>query len=128
MPGVGEIVFEGQVTWANSAPLNTVKTLDLPHALADGDYEVEVRNPSAVTDLAVNVQTQEAADATYGGGSTRYPTFDSFVAAKNNVDGVTRLVKEWPIGSVQGRVSLQNSTVLGVADGFTADVRIRHVA
>jgi hypothetical protein len=128
VPVPGDIVFEGQVTWANSAPLNTVKTLDLPHALADGDYEVEVRNPSTVTDLAVSAQIQEAADASYGGGSTRYPTHDTWVAAKSNVDGVTRLVKEWPLGSVQGRVSLQNSTILGVADGFTADVRIRHVA
>lgn len=122
---VGEVVFEGQVTWANSAPALTVKTLDIPHALSDGDYEVIVRNPSAITDLTVNMQTQEAASSQFGGGATRYPTFDSFTAVKNSVDGATKLVKEWPLGSAQGRVSLSNITVLGVADGFTADVRIR---
>lgn len=125
---VGEIIFEGQVTWANSAPALTVKTLDLPHAKSDGDYEVIVRNPSAVTDISVDVEIAETADAQFGGGSTRYPSFDSFTAAKNNVDGVTHVVKEWPLGSAQGRITLKNVTILGGADTFTADVRIRHIA
>lgn len=125
---VGEIVFEGNAVWANNAPQNTVKNLDVPHALEDGDYEIVVRNPSAITDLAVSVAVAEAQDATFGGGATRYPVYDNWVVAKNNPDGVAHLVRELPLGSSPLRVAMQNSTVLGAADTFQADVRVHHTS
>lgn len=126
----GELVYEGNAAFANSAPQNTVVNLDVPAGgiLSDdeeADFAVTVRNPSAVTALTVTLKSKEINDATFGGGSIRYPEFQTITIPVSKPEGVETLVKGWPLAAAGGRITVQNATVLGGADGFTADVRVR---
>lgn len=125
MSAEGHLVKEGSVTWANNDAVNTAKNIDTGTDGSDGDdYEIIVRNPSTVTALKVSVRTKELAL----GGADRFPEKESFTVAVNQPEGVTLIVRGWEIASQPGRLVLSNNTVLGAADGFTADVRVRKIA
>lgn len=126
----GELVYEGQAAFANSSLVNTLKDLDIPAGgiLNDDeemDFSVVVRNPSAVTALTVRLKSKEITDATFGGGATRYPVFQTIAVPANTPEGTETLVHGWQLAAAGGRVTVSNDTVLGGADAFNADVRIR---
>lgn len=124
--GNGELLYEGAAVWANSAPVGTVVDLDLPASALgarepDAKYAITVRNPSTVTALTLTVRNAETL-----GGALRYPQLgaSTYAIPINSPQGRTYVVEGFLIGE-GGRLSLSNDTVLGVADGFTADVRVR---
>lgn len=110
-------MIEADITWANSAGAGTAVDVDVPGTQVAAGV-ITVRNPSAVTALTVKVQGKE----TLGGGA-RYPEIDSVAVAANSV--VQFYVDElWLMGE-GGRLHITNDTILGGADGFTGQVRIR---
>lgn len=126
----GELVFEGQAAFANSAPALTVVNLDIPSGgiLQDDeedDYEIIVRNPSAVTALTVTLKSREPTDASFGGGSDRYPVFQSITVPASSPEGTETLSHGWNLATKGGRITVQNVTILGGSDAFSADVRVR---
>jgi hypothetical protein len=126
---MARLLLEAQATWANSSGANTTKDIDIP---GDGDVGgkadvlIEVRNPSAVTALTVTAKDKELAGTAFGGGSTRYVQVAKFAAGVpvNTPEAISLVVKDWDLGG-GGRVTLSNDTILGGADGFTADVRVK---
>lgn len=118
-------VIDTTVAWANSATANTQKTVDLPAFGGDTDVRndlllVIVRNPSSVTAVAgtANAKYLDPADSS----TTRYAKVTSFTAAAANGDGEAFLIQGATLGQ-GGRLILQNATVLGGSDGFTASVQ-----
>lgn len=114
-------IGDGTLTWANSSPLNTERTIDLtgPKNFArsvSAGLLVVVRNPSAITALAGESRVQYL-----DGATTRYAKLSAWTVARGNADGEAFLVD----GGVLGdgcRIALQNTTVLGGADTFTVRV------
>jgi hypothetical protein len=126
----GELVVEGQAVFANSALINTPINIAIPSGgvLSDDeetDFEVIVRNPSLVTALNVALKSLEKTDSAFGGGADRYPTFQTIVVPVNTPEGTETVVHGWGLGAAGGRITVSNATALGVADGFSADVRVR---
>lgn len=129
----GELIVESQYVFANNAPVNTAVDVAVP---ADSDmnvdspqderYEVTVRNPSAVSAVTVRVKSLEKQDATFGGGSDRYPQVAQFGVPINTPEGLTQVVTGWDL-SRGGRITVSNDTVLGAATGFTGDLRVRRL-
>ncbi len=120
--GNNEQVYDGSAAWANSSSANTNKDIDItpPTTLqVNGLYAVTVINPSAVTALTVVAQNK----GTFG-GSAKYSTLAQFSVAANT--NRTVIVQGWMLGE-GARLTLSNDTGLGVADGFTAYVRVRKV-
>lgn len=120
------ILAETNVTWANSAAVNTeqLAALATMPAVAPLRSRVFVRNPSVVTALTVQAQEQRGA---------RWFTVDEWtvLAAGAHADeqGQTaqqdvRIVSHWPLGTA-ARLRLRNATVLGAGDGFTGTVEVR---
>lgn len=120
------ILTEANVTWANSAAVNTeqLQTITLP-ASGPRLSRVFVRNPSTVTALTVQAQEQRGA---------RWFTVAEWtvaVAAANadeqaqTAKQVVQSVEGWPLGPTAARLRLRNNTVLGAGDGFTATVEVR---
>jgi hypothetical protein len=122
---IPERIADTTRAWANSAPLNTELTVDVAPGspgLGGRDVLVIIRNPSAVTALTV---ASENTWTDSNGGATRYAksTFFTAAATATNGDGEAFLVAG---ALVTGgcRISLKNTTALGVADGFTASVQV----
>ncbi len=112
-------VFSGDAAFANSAAANTTVDLDITEVYLERARKtvVTVRNPSAVTALTVTVKNVETL-----GGAVRYPTHQTWTVAANTTSST--VVDAWLLGD-GGRVSVSNNTALGVADAFTANVRVR---
>lgn len=104
-------------TWANSAAANTQGSASVASiGVGDEDeYKLIVYNPSAVSDITVTVRD------TYAnlGGGTRQGKVASFTAPKG--DTTVQLIHGLS-GAVV--VQMQNATVLGGSDGFTATLRL----
>lgn len=116
------LIQSSTAAWANSAAAATAVAIDvaLPVALqSDGKYLITVINPSTVTDLVVSICDKATISAT-----AHYPELALFTVAKNTKR--TALVEGWLLMEA-GRLSITNTTVLGVADGFTANVLITRV-
>lgn len=117
-----QIDTDKAAVFANSAAVNTVVNVAIAAGKSRRDrtkFVVIVRNPSAVTALTVRVRAVETAL----GGATRYPELATLAVPANTPDGKALVFEGYVSGGL--RVSVSNDTVLGVADGFTADVRVR---
>lgn len=117
-----ESVYDGSVSFANSAAAGTAVSIDiaLPAILQrDSRYLVTVTNPSAESDLTVKVRGKETLGAT-----ARYPELTSFAVGKSLPDGKSVVVQGWMLGEA-GRLVITNDTALGVAGAFTAYIRVR---
>lgn len=111
------------VTWANSDPVNTEKTIDIDPAVDPGasrDVVVIVRNPSLETALTVEVQ-QPWVDA----GTTRYAKLTSFTAAvtATNAGGEAFVIAD-ALATGSFRLSLKNATAVGGSGAFSAAVQV----
>lgn len=124
---IPQSLYSNTQTWANSAAVNTEKTVDIAASstdLAARDILIVVRNPSAVTAVTVAVKN------TYtdpNGGTTRYAKLTSFTAAVVGTspdDGGESFLVSGALVSGGCRLSLKNATVLGGSDGFTASVQV----
>jgi hypothetical protein len=126
----GELIVESQIAFANSAPQNTAVDVDVPSQTeSDGEHEyiLTVRNPSAVTALTVHVKTQEKFDATFGGGADHYPELMTFAVPVSTPEGKEFTIEGWNLVGTKGRITITNDTVLGGAQGFAADMRLRKI-
>lgn len=123
--GSGEQVYDGTVVFANSAAANTqVSTAEIPlpsTLQGDARYVVTILNPSTVTALTVRPENRE----TFA-GTARYADLPTFTVPVSSPEGVSRVVEGFLVGEA-GRLTLSNDTVLGVAGGFTANIRVRRV-
>lgn len=113
-------IADQSLAWANSAPANTERSVDLgsPDDVArqpNGGLLVIVRNPSAVTDLTGELRVQYD-----DGGTTRYAKLTTFTVARSNADGEAFLIDAGLLTRAQ--VVLENVTLLGGSDGFSARV------
>lgn len=110
-------------TWANSSSANTQKTASIvaPTDLQrDGLYAISVRNPSSVTVLTIICINVESL-----GGNDRDCELARFSCPASGLR--TFIIQGWFIGSNGVKLILQNDTILGGSDGFTAQARIRKV-
>jgi hypothetical protein len=118
------------VAWANSAAVNTEKTLDIAPTADKTEVDpsntilIIVRNPSSVTAINVAVKNKYTDP---NGSTTRYAKLTSFTAAVVGTDpddgGEAFLVQGATLG-LGCRLSLKNTVVLGGSDGFTASVQV----
>ena len=107
--------------FANSAAAGTVNTTNFAAMDAMTKYLVTVYNPSAITDLTVQICNVEKSL----GGADRDATLLTFTAAKGQT--AQALVEGLFVGGMAVKVKMANVTVLGASDGFTPYVRIREV-
>lgn len=117
-----DLVGDFTAAWANSAGANTVVVVDVPlpaAGQAESRYLVTVINPSPVTALAVVLGNKETI-----GGIDYYPDITSLTVGAGA--SVSFVVQGFLLGS-GGRITLSNNTALGVAQGFTALLRIRKI-
>lgn len=130
------------VAWANSSAANTTKDVDFATTVDDtgkentdlsvgerlrttsGKYVVLVHNPSAVTALTVKAKsrwTDSAAAAKVA--DLRDGAADKTLSVPAN--STKAMVFEGLDVADGARLTLSNDTVLGVGDGFTAQVQVR---
>lgn len=120
-----KIAYAGDQVWANNAPINTEKTIDITfNTKRMHDILILIKHPSTITDLTVKVQDTMA-------GPT-YCLKSTFGVAKGGTNNVSILVEK--VGGPGAldttglqyagviRISLFNDTALGAAEGFTAHV------
>lgn len=120
--GLG-VRFDGAFAWANSAPVNTVQSLTVPISGAARQakkYHLVIHNPSTVTALAVNVQVGE----NLAGADRWVNSLAEITVPVNSV--YADVVEDLFVGAL-ARIRASNATVLGVADAFTATIRIREL-
>lgn len=121
------LLYSNTQAWANSAPVNTEKTIDLVASatdLAGRDILIVVRNPSAVTAVTVAVKNTYVDPS---GSTTRYAKLTSFTAAVVGTspdDGGESFLVSGALVSGGCRLSLKNATALGGSDGFSASVQV----
>lgn len=137
-PQSGRILLSGEqigedlsFVFANSSAANTqsVTTVQAPsEGMTTNDplqaYKIAVHNPSTVTDLTVKLLTAEADFADC--------LLDTLTVPKAQaVTGTTINAHEFLVGGIfcggNLKIIVSNDTVLGGADGFTAEIRIREV-
>jgi hypothetical protein len=114
-------IADTTAVWANSAAANTAVNIDvaLPSPLqGDAKYSIAIVNPSAVTALTIEVKNKETF------GTAQYPEVTTINVPISTSKAV--VVEGWLLGEA-GRLALSNDTVLGAADGFTANIRVRKV-
>ena len=123
-----QVGADQRVTWANSDPANTQKVITIiKPAQVIKTHSITVYNPSTVTDLTVKVLNTKAVN-----GTSRDCLVTSFVVPKSqSVTGTT--VNTYSV-EVEGmfvggnvKLAVSNNTVLGVADTFSADIRVDEV-
>jgi hypothetical protein len=121
---------DSDVAFANSAPQDTQKTLDIavPTTSAKGSYKLIVYNPSTVTALTVKIFSEELALK----GATRYTYEKSLtVPAVTTTSGTSVNTSSFVIEDILAttgvRLIISNNTVLGASDGFTATFRLREL-
>lgn len=117
------------IIWANSAAINTQKTVTFTKPASPvSEYELIVYNPSTITDITVKIFNVE----TSLGDGTRDALVTTVSIPKSQaVTGTTiNTQAKYLHGVFNGtdcKLVLSNDTVLGVADGFSAYLRIREV-
>lgn len=117
------MVVDTTVSWANSDPVNTLKNVVIvnPDILAeDNQYVVYVTNPSTETALDIRVANKILDDVT-----DRFPTLPGgvFTIPVNTPDGQGSVVDGLFVG-LEGRIQLDNTTVIGAGGAFTARVQV----
>lgn len=118
--GNNTLLLDGTVVWAASIAANQVRNADvaLPTYLAaNAKVLVWVRNPSTITALGYKVQVKETISSTdyyaeLASGSVAASTLKAFVVEGGLLGGGLR-------------IAFDNTTLLGVGEGFTAEVRVR---
>ena len=124
-----QIGTDQTATWANSAAANTQVSVTITKPTVPlSEYELVVYNPSTVTDITVKIFSVE----TSLGGGTRDAQITSVSIPKSQaVTGTTiNTQAKFLHGIFNGadvKLAMSNDTVLGVADGFSAYVRLREV-
>ena len=121
--GTPTLISNETVAWANSASVNTLKTIDIdiPDVLSeDNKYIVYVTNPSTETALDVTVSNQ-----ILDGATPRYPVLPggTFTVAASSPNGAGSEVTGLFVG-LSGRLVLDNTTQIGGAGAFTARVQV----
>jgi len=117
------------IIWANSAAINTQQTVTFTKPASPvSEYELIVYNPSTITDITVKIFNVE----TSLGAGTRDALVTTVSIPKSQaVTGTTiNTQAKYLHGVFNGtdcKLVLSNDTVLGVADGFSAYLRIREV-
>lgn len=123
--GNGSVIYDSTAAWANNDAQNTAVTVDIPRPPTlqfDADYGLVVTNPSAETDITVEVRSKE----TFG-GQARYPQIgETITVPKSTPDGVQKPIPHAFLGEGL-RLVFKNATAVGAAGAFTANVRIRKV-
>lgn len=112
---------EKTLAWANSASANTQQTATFtaPTTLQpDALYAINIYNPSAVTALTLIVQNTENLN-----GVDRACELARFSCPASGIR--TFIVQGWMLGAGSQKLVVQNDTVLGGGDGFSAYVRVR---
>ena len=121
--GENAVVVDGAVTFPNSAAAGSVQShlvSPLPAQLATAArYLVVVRNPSTVTALTVRLRNRETL-----GGAVVFPELLNFPVPANS--SAVRVVEGFLLGEAS-RVDFHNDTALGLADTFSAQVRVRRI-
>jgi len=119
--GSGQQVYDGDAVFAASAAANTVADLDVPADTITGtdQFVVIVTNPSAITALTVVVRGKETFTA-----GVRYPAVQTITVPANTPEGTLTVVDGALVGE-GARIVVSNNTVLGLGQGFTAEVRVR---
>lgn len=121
--GDNSIAADGAVTFPNSAAAASLQSFlvdPLPVALnPHGKYLVVVRNPSTVTALTMRLRNRETL-----GGAVIFPEIVNFPVPLNS--SVARVVEGFLLGEAS-RVDFHNDTALGLADTFSAQVRVRRI-
>lgn len=128
---LGDLLVNDPATWANSAAAGTEVELEFdgpaarPRDAIGGLLAVFVHNPSAVTALEVRLEF----DFEDSGGTTRQATLSTVSgdASFTVSAGSTRVFLVDGGAPDGGRVVVSNATVLGGADGFTAQVRVQSI-
>ncbi len=126
---VAQIGTDQEVAFANSAPQDTQVAVDITKPDNPSQRnQVSVYNPSTVTDLTIKLFAKEL---TFGGG-TQYTFIDFITVPKSQtITGTTinAYIKEFEslFAGVDLRLVISNDTVLGVADAFSAYVRVKAV-
>ncbi len=120
--GQSVLVLDTTAAWANSIAanviVNTAVTLPVPLP-RDARGLLEIVNPSAVTALALTVQTIETIAAV----PYYFPLLTATINASTNYAAVITGV----FGAEGLRIVLSNNTLLGGGEGFTALLRMRRV-
>ncbi|MHB1651661.1 MAG: hypothetical protein ACYCVD_04180 [Desulfitobacteriaceae bacterium] len=114
------ILLDITAAWANSAAVNTAVNLDIPlpsDVHGEGLYQITITNPSAVTAITAKVKNKETL------GTAKYPLLSTISTPVSTPDGKVTVVQG--LFGEAARITLSNDTVLGVADGFSAYVRVR---
>lgn len=116
------------LVWANSDPVNTEKVaeIELGGRGPAQTYTISVHNPSGVTGLQVDVYSREnfVADENNDPADLKDVLLTSFTVAASETKQV--VVEGW-LGSYGGKLKVENTTALGAADGFTAEIVVRRV-
>lgn len=125
-----QVDVDKSVTFANSAPANTQAaaiTITRP-ANPVKEHELIVYNPSTITDLTVKLF---AVETNLGGGSRDVLIATVIIPKKQTTTGTNiEAHAKFATGLFNGadlKIQVSNDTVLGVADGFTANLRLREV-
>lgn len=125
-----QIAADADLAFANSAPADTQKTLDVavPVNSPKNSYKLIVYNPSAVTDLTIKVFSKELLLK----ASTRYAfEGDVNVPMSQTIGGTAIDTHVFELaGAFAGadlRLIVSNNTALDVADGFTTTLRLREL-
>jgi hypothetical protein len=124
-----QISTDQTIIWANSAAINTQQTVTFTKPASPvSEYELIVYNPSTITDITVKIFNVE----TSLGAGTRDALVTTVSIPKSQaVTGTTiNTQAKYLHGVFNGtdcKLVLSNDTVLGVADGFSAYLRIREV-
>lgn len=114
------------IAFANSALVNTQINLDIVKPVNVKDrYVITIKNPSTVSDITVKIMAKCLAL----GGATTYSLLDSVIIPKSqSITGTTISAKSYIVeGLFIGtdlRFVISNDTALGVAEGFTAVIRV----
>jgi hypothetical protein len=130
VPSGVQVSTDRDITFANSALVNTQVTIDFtkPDQIRK-KYELQVYNPSTITDLTVKVFHVEAnVDST----NTRYSLVTSITIPKyqtvtGTAFGMYSTLLQNIFNGVNVRFVISNDTVLGGSDGFTAILRLKEL-
>ena len=116
-----QVESDKTATWANNTAANTPVNIDFTKPdLTLGEYMLTLYNPSTVTSITVKIYTK----ALNLGGQDRYSLITQLSFPANECQS------KYIHGIFCGesvRFVLSNDINLGIADGFTATLRLREV-
>jgi len=118
---IGEKIFDGKLSWPNSAAANTERNADLASGVSpqpDNELLVLVQHPSTVTALTLKPRILW----TDSDAIARISQLGANLAIVANTVVAFRILG---LVVAQGfRLSFSNDTVLGVADTFEAHIQV----